>query len=273
MNTSGRELFYYMIPGSEEAFFCSTQNSDGYGDIKRYKLMPEDVITPAGPVVDEVVQVPPPTKEEIKPEMLAVSGQLLDNITNQHIGNGKITFLHNGVEIASINSDPQNGSYLLEMEPEDNFLIRINAKGYLSYEESYIVPEFEEGRIKKDFKLEPIEIGKTYNLDNVLFFRGTADLIDSSYVELDMVLRMLEENPDIDIELHGHTDNQGSARKNVVLSQQRVDVVRQYLIDHGIDEGRISGRGFGGARPIASNANEKSRQLNRRVEFIIKEKR
>jgi len=77
------------------------------------------------------------------------------------------------------------------------------------------------------------------------------------------------DNPDIYIELSGHTDNQGNARKNVELSQVRVEVVKEYLVNKGIPAQRISGTGYGGARPIASNRTEETRRLNRRVEFKV----
>jgi outer membrane protein OmpA-like peptidoglycan-associated protein len=80
---------------------------------------------------------------------------------------------------------------------------------------------------------------------------------------------MLLENPLVSIELSGHTDNQGDSRKNLELSNERVKVVRQYLVSKGIAPARISGKGYGSLRPVASNASEATRQLNRRVEFTV----
>jgi outer membrane protein OmpA-like peptidoglycan-associated protein len=73
----------------------------------------------------------------------------------------------------------------------------------------------------------------------------------------------------MEIELSGHTDNVGVASLNKRLSQERVDAVIAYLADKGIDKSRLSGKGYGGTKPIASNANESTRRLNRRVEFTI----
>jgi outer membrane protein OmpA-like peptidoglycan-associated protein len=80
----------------------------------------------------------------------------------------------------------------------------------------------------------------------------------------------LKVNPTVKIELAGHTDNRGIPAQNVKLSQARVDKVRDYLIERGINKNRIAGKGYGGAVPIASNDSEETRQLNRRVEFTIK---
>ena len=80
---------------------------------------------------------------------------------------------------------------------------------------------------------------------------------------------MMLQNPDIEIELAGHTDNRGSQKLNLELSEQRVQVVKKYLAEKGVKEKRVNGQGYGGAKPIASNASEETRKLNRRVEFTI----
>ena len=80
----------------------------------------------------------------------------------------------------------------------------------------------------------------------------------------------LQLNTSIKIELAGHTDNRGIPSQNVKLSQARVDKVKSYLVSKGIEGKRISGKGYGGSKPIASNETEETRQLNRRVEFTIK---
>ena len=77
--------------------------------------------------------------------------------------------------------------------------------------------------------------------------------------------------PDMKIEIHGHTDNTGSAELNVKLSQQRAETVKNYLIQKGIAVDRVGSKGFGGAKPIADNSHEATRKLNRRVEFVIVE--
>ena len=91
-----------------------------------------------------------------------------------------------------------------------------------------------------------------------------------SYPELDLVVAFLKSNPGVKIELAGHTDNRGIPGQNVKLSQARVDRVKSYLVSKGVESRRISGKGYGGTKPVASNDTEESRQLNRRVEFTIK---
>ena len=121
-----------------------------------------------------------------------------------------------------------------------------------------------------NFKLQPIEVGTTVNLKNVLFEQSKTLLLTQSYSELDMVASFLTANPNVKIELAGHTDNRGIPAQNVKLSQARVDKVKDYLVEKGISKKRITGKGYGGSKPIASNDTEETRQLNRRVEFVIK---
>lgn len=102
-----------------------------------------------------------------------------------------------------------------------------------------------------------------------MFNRGTAEIKDGSFEELDRVYTMLMKNPNIEIELSGHTDNTGSAKLNIELSQKRSDRIKDYLVEKGIDSKRLESKGYGGARPIASNRSESTRKLNRRVEFTI----
>ena len=117
--------------------------------------------------------------------------------------------------------------------------------------------------------LKRIRVGSTMLLENVQFQQGKAVLLPGAEAALRKLVMLLREQPTMTIELAGHTDNVGPAEKNQQLSQGRVEVVKAYLVRQGVAAGRISGRGYGGTRPKASNAQEATRRLNRRVEFTI----
>jgi outer membrane protein OmpA-like peptidoglycan-associated protein len=87
-----------------------------------------------------------------------------------------------------------------------------------------------------------------------------------------MVVDFLKHNPTVEIELEGHTDDAGGKEANLKLSQERVDVVKNYITASGISAKRVKGIGYGGANPIATNRNEEGRRQNRRVEFKIVKK-
>jgi outer membrane protein OmpA-like peptidoglycan-associated protein len=150
--------------------------------------------------------------------------------------------------------------------------IEVKAEGYIGDEMTVNVAAGEEGALDTDFELIPLEVGVTVQLPNVLFERSTTNLLDQSYEELDRVVKLLNDYPDMEIALSGHTDNQGSARLNLELSEDRVDTVILYLVGNGIARNRLSGKGYGGTKPIASNRSEATRKLNRRVEFTIVKK-
>lgn len=124
--------------------------------------------------------------------------------------------------------------------------------------------------IKMDLYLAPIEIGETIQLERVYFERATDVLIETSFPELNRLVYLMRAIPTLEIDIRGHTDNIGRADELLLLSQQRAEVVRQYLVQRGISARRISGQGFGATMPIASNAQAETRKLNRRVEFYIK---
>lgn len=121
-----------------------------------------------------------------------------------------------------------------------------------------------------DFNGKEVKIGEKVILNNVLFVKSKAVLLPESLPELNDLILILKKNSGVSIFLTGHTDNTGDDQKNVILSEKRVDSVKRYLIDHGIDQGRIDGKGFGPFQPLNGNKSAKEKQLNRRVEFTLK---
>lgn len=113
-----------------------------------------------------------------------------------------------------------------------------------------------------------IEIGKAIVLEGVVFNTNKSTIKPESEPVLTKAYNTMKENPGIEVEIHGHTDNVGKASYNLKLSQARANSVRQWLVNKGIDPARISTRGFGFVRPIAPNDTEEGRQQNRRIEFV-----
>ena len=111
--------------------------------------------------------------------------------------------------------------------------------------------------------------GKTTQLRAIQFVQSKAELLPDAQPALEQLLAFLTSNPTAEIELSGHTDNQGDFDENIRLSKQRVDLVKDLLVKGGIAANRVVTRGYGPTRPIASNNSEATRQLNRRVEMIV----
>ncbi len=272
INSKGVELSYFIDYLNEVGYFSTTQNSDGYGDIR---VLPVEIAIP-----DSVLADTTKTFEE-----LALEEQPSVPVNNQEtLFRGRVVNARTGRPIAaavkitgsgfeeSLNTLESNGLFEVRLPAgTTSFAISVKAPGFMSYNDE--VREISADGKVVVFSLTPLTVGTTIRLNKVYFERGKAVLLDSSYAELDNLVEMLKENPDIKIELSGHTDNQGNAKLNLKLSQDRVEAVKAYLVSKGIDAKRIKGKGYGGTRPVASNASEETRRLNRRVEFkIIKSK-
>ena len=115
---------------------------------------------------------------------------------------------------------------------------------------------------------EPFELGKAYELENIYFAFNETGFLPASYIELNKLLKLLREHPQMRIEINGHTDDMGHDDYNDQLSNLRAKAVADYLFRHDIQRNRVSYKGFGSKKPQVPNT-EGTRKLNRRVEFII----
>lgn len=147
--------------------------------------------------------------------------------------------------------------------------------GYYYIDEVYLkkIPPFveipsEEGT----FEDCCIEKGDTVTLKNIYFDFDKSVIREKSYVELNKLLRLLHENPNMRITITGHTDIVGRFRYNTWLSRNRATAVKQYLIDNAIDENRLKVVAMSYIKPAATNKTDEGRQLNRRVELVILDK-
>jgi outer membrane protein OmpA-like peptidoglycan-associated protein len=111
--------------------------------------------------------------------------------------------------------------------------------------------------------------GFSIDLPNIYFAFNQSELLPSSYPSLEILSNILKEQATLTIEIRGHTDNIGNSRYNKKLSIDRAESVYQFLIESGINKTRLKYRGFGNEVPVADNATEFGRQLNRRVEIKV----
>ena len=116
-------------------------------------------------------------------------------------------------------------------------------------------------------KKEP-DMPKQQLLRGVNFKSGKSEMTFESYQALEPILQQLKQYPEVVIEVRGHSDSVGNYSKNMVLSQQRAESVRQYLISKGIEPERIRAAGFGSSSPIADNRTAAGRAQNRRIEVV-----
>lgn len=123
--------------------------------------------------------------------------------------------------------------------------------------------------------LDKIEINKVFKLENIYFEFDSVRITSRAATELDKLVQLLIDNPDIRIEMGSHTDSVGSNSYNYELSKGRAESTVRYLIEHGISTDRLTARGYGEEQPIARNTNpdgtdnKAGRDMNRRTEFKI----
>ncbi len=108
-----------------------------------------------------------------------------------------------------------------------------------------------------------------YTLEEIYFETDKANFTKESFKELDNLYTVLIENPKMEIEIAGHTDNVGEEDYNLELSYQRANSVMKYLIEKGIDKSRLAAKGYGEVQPIEDNKTEAGRKKNRRTEIRI----
>ena len=144
-------------------------------------------------------------------------------------------------------------------------------EGYLIYSDRLdldIEPITDVG-IYKEIVLQQIEKNKKLILKNILFKTNDYILDEKSFIELNQVVRFLNTNPDLKINIAGYTDSIGSTDFNLYLSKKRAEAVYNYLIDKNVEKSRLKHIGLGGKDPIASNKTALGRRQNRRTEITI----
>ncbi len=216
-------------------------------------------------IVPQLIPVYPPSL----PTTLA--GRVRDAETGKYVG-ALVTLINDrrNTLLDSMRTDALEGSYRFELTDTTILSVGALAKGYMYFGQSvHVLPEHKHKQQRLEIKLLPIRVGQKVQSHNIFFDPGSAKLRDESLPELDRVVEFMTLNPNIKISVNGHTDATGDAKTKKELSRMRADAVREYLVGKGVKPARMLSRGFGMEQPIADEATEEGRQLNRRVEFEI----
>ncbi len=267
INTEHHEGSLVVSTDGKTAYFASDrfqeEQSNGKIDIYSFELYeearPQAVSYLKAKVIDAV------TKKEIK----AVVD--LTNLTFQK-------------RYYYANTDDK-GNFLVALPAGNLYGLNVSKDGYLFYSESFALEDvnsfsepfnmtIELQAITKEKEVvnttkEELPKTKPIILKNVFFESGSADLKSESTVELNKLYKLLNDNPSINIQINGHTDNVGAETDNQTLSELRSMAVHDFLIEKGIVASRLRFAGYGESKPIDSNDHEAGRQNNRRTEFII----
>lgn len=218
-----------------------------------------------------IIEATIPMDNQLKYRSNYVKGIIRDKVSGSPLS-AKIELVNirnNAVE-SLVESDVVTGEYLMVLTQGAEYALYVNKQAYLfkSYYFNYSeVTDFEP--IVINIELEKASVGSLAVLNNIFFDFNQYELKEKSVPELKKVIRFMQDNPGLRVEIGGHTDNAGSADYNLKLSTNRALSVYNYLSSNGIEKGRLDYKGYGPSRPVSPNTTESGRQLNRRIEFKI----
>lgn len=280
INTPDNDVFFVSTKDGERGYYASVRDDgQGYTDIYMVNFLPEEEPLLATneikePVKEEKPEEPvkeEPKKVTLQPVILTI--KITDNQTDEPLtANVNLRKLSNN-QVAGKESLGA-GIYVFSSTHAEatDMMLSIEKDGYMFKNFKLTLPASsgQVQEITRSVELDRLQVGFSSVLRNIYFDFDKATFQKSSYDELNKLERLLNENPDMMVEIAGHTDNIGSADYNKQLSQRRASAVVDFVVQKGISKARIVAKGYGEERPMASNDDEQAgRELNRRVEFKV----
>ena len=287
LNSWEYDGFFTLSPDKKKGYF-STVKEGGLGDADiysitflepKYKPKPKPVVVA---VVNEETKTEVPKSEEFVDPMVQVhkdmkvvtllKGKVIDESNAAPLG-AVITLVNNETNaiISRLNADPTTGEFELVIPHGGNYGVATEKSGYLFNSINFNLPQFAEYQeIDTHIIMVKAEVGSKVVMKNIFFDIGKSDLKNESIAEVENIRKLLIINPNLKVQVNGHTDNSGNANTNKTLSLARASAVVNYLSSHGVEAGRLSAKGYGAERPIVSNDDEiGGREINRRTEIEV----
>jgi outer membrane protein OmpA-like peptidoglycan-associated protein len=174
--------------------------------------------------------------------------------------------------ISSKKSKDGDGTFLVQLEAESDLTVVGKKADYISNIEKVSTIGLNRSAtlyVKLELGIEEAKVGQSIVLNNIYFEKAKATVKANYSTDLDKLIQFLNDNPTTRLEIQGHTDNLGKVVLNNRLSQSRAESVVKYLNTKGISMSRLTAKGYGQQKPIASNTTEEGRQKNRRVEMKV----
>lgn len=210
-------------------------------------------------------------RSDVQPiRTLWIKGKVFDNLTKKGLPSAvELTDLTTKEAVSKVQTD-EKGNYLITLPVGRDYAFNVNRRGYLFYSENFPLSEKAPDSVYNiDIALKSIDTNATVVLKNVFFDVNKYELKPASQVELDILVKLMKDNPTLVVQLSGHTDNVGKETDNIKLSANRAKAVVDYLTASGIDAKRLLHKGYGSSVPVADNTTEGGRAKNRRTELKI----
>jgi hypothetical protein len=279
INTPDDELFYITDQAGNYGLYSAIREG-GLGAKDLYKVIflgsEKELITSmrdrlvAGPAGRKSGFLTPPGLPSLDTSIV-VTGYILDTDANGEAVLAKLTFMDPQGARPNIHAvSDESGLYTVRLPEATVYGVEINATGYLYFLDILdLLGNPGDERVVQDFYLQKIEVGAKMVLENIYFETGKAVLRPESFDALDQVIRFMENNPEMKLEISGHTDNTGTLRINQKLSRDRAKAVVDYLVAGGIPVEMLVYEGYADTQPVAPNDTPEGREKNRRVEFKV----
>ena len=200
-----------------------------------------------------------------QPREITAQGKVMDVLTKKGV---KAKIFYKSYPTGSITGRFNDSVFSFPIFGSSKYQITADAEGYISGTALVDPKDIDPlNKVIRDILLT--RKGEPIVLDHLIFEQGKAVINPKSFPGLDEVVVMMKDNTKLEIQLEGHTDNQGNAKANLELSQDRVDNVKKYLASKGIGNDRVKTKAFGGTQPILNANTPEARARNRRVEMRI----
>ncbi len=248
INSEGWDAYFTIDASGKYAYLVSSENSIGNEDIF---MIPLSTAARPRPVAE-------------------IHGKVTDSLTGEPVY-ASIYYSKTMGDLKDYSlTDGTTGDYKLVLPVGNEFYITAVAKGYFNTTKKVVLPDVDSViSLNLDIKMQPISVGQKFVLSNIYFPAGSANILQKSYPALEGLVNFMKHNPNVKIEVSGHTNNIGDFQRLVELSLKRANAVKNYLIKNGIDASRIKTVGYGPSRPIADNSTLAGRRKNQRVEVKI----
>lgn len=262
VNTPDDDIYFTVSASGKYGYFSSGKEG-GFGEKDIYEL--------------EFPYFPFPRRYTI----IELLGLVRDGETGEEINaNVRLTDNQTKETVATIITSESNPPFIIELNPLTEYKVVISANGYTDLSRLITTPDLnrdEDVVIEKVFDLDKVSVETAVSLlkgfsempeiQHIYFDFDKNNLRPKAQSELDLIRNLLVDNPDLSLELSGHTDYYKDFDYNQLLSERRARSAYQYLIDEGVDDKQIYVAGFSENKPIETNHNDLGRQYNRRVEF------
>jgi outer membrane protein OmpA-like peptidoglycan-associated protein len=292
LNSPDDDIYFVMSKDGKTGYYASVREDGmGYNDIYRVTIanagggvkksevaMKENPVDTEETKSNKDVKNVEVDKAEGEVEKTNAPVTLLVRVTDAKSGeviNADIDLKRASDNLAVPAENNDNGIYkyvIVRDEPTD-LMLSVQKSGYIFVNKRITIPasQPEPQTIRESISLKKPEVGSSKVLRNIYFDFGKASFSNGSYDELNKMVAFMEQNPNVNVEIAGHTDNIGNDAFNKELSQLRANKVVNYLTKKGIDRRRLTAVGYGEEKPLVSNDDEvMGREINRRVEFIVK---